>query len=101
MDREKEGERKNRFAWVADALPKLPPRIRELRQRHGDAHINECWKRGVVMGEPGWFFARQGVAAIGAPFTGDPAIEHFAAQHVGNDQCLVLIRTKGAADGAA
>ena len=39
----------------------LPARMKELRAEHGPAHVAECWRRGVVQCEPGWFFAREGV----------------------------------------
>lgn len=100
MDENKGKGQGSRFAWLAEAMPKLPTRIRELRAQYGDAHVNDCWKRGVVQAEPGWFFARQGVVAIGAPFVGDPALSDFAAQHLAADQCLVVIKPPGGKHGA-
>lgn len=100
MDREQ--DRRNRFAWVAAAMPLLPARIKALRQEHGDAHINLCWKRGVLEGQPGWFFARQGAVALGAPFEGAAGAADWAGMHLQADQVLVLIRppAQGGSDGA-
>lgn len=89
MDREKKGRG---YEWVMTAMPLLPARIRDLRAQHGDAHINECWKRGVVRGEPGWFFARQGTVSLGAPFTGAEGLADWGAMALKPDQVLVLLR---------
>lgn len=100
MDREKKGRG---YDWVRAAMPLLPARISELRAQHGDAHINECWRRGVVRGERGWFFARQGSVALGAPFDGVDGLADWAGMQLQPDQVIVLVRpaqTKGDADGA-
>lgn len=100
MDKNEEGAKANRWQWLAEAMPKLPARMKELRTEHGPAHVAECWRRGVVRCEPGWFFARQGAVSVGAPFVGDPVLSDFAAQHLQEDQCLVVIRPKEVAHGA-
>jgi hypothetical protein len=99
VDTAEAGKGRKPFAWLAEAMPQLPGRVRELRAEYGDRHVNECWRRGVVGGETGWFFARQGVVTIGAPFVGDPVLSDFAAQHLQADQCLVVIRQPGATHG--
>jgi hypothetical protein len=42
--------------------------MRDKRKEWGKAHVNECWRRGVVQQEPGWFFAREGPLMVGTPF---------------------------------
>lgn len=96
MDKDREQDRKNRFAWVAAAMPLVPARIKALRQEHGDAHVNECWKRGVIAGEPGWFFARQGSVAIGAPFVGKEGAADWGGMQLQPDQVVVLIKPPAA-----
>ena len=48
-------------------MPGLARLMREKRALWGDAHVNECWRRGVVLREPGWLFAIEGALAIGTP----------------------------------
>lgn len=100
MDKKEQGTQNNRWQWLAEAMPLLPARMKQLRAEHGADHVAECWRRGVVQRQPGWFFARQGAVAVGAPFVGDPVLSDFAAQHLQPDQCLVVIRPKGVAHGA-
>lgn len=100
VDNNNQGSKGNRWQWLAEAMPLLPERMKELRKEHGPAHVSECWRRGVVQCEPGWFFARQGAVTVGAPFVGDAVLSDFAAQHLRADQLLVVIRPKEVAHGA-
>ena len=65
--KENPGQRLMRYAWVREAMPGVARLITEKRAQWGDAHVNECWRRGVVERQPGWFFAREGAVAIGTP----------------------------------
>ena len=58
---------KQRFDWLPAQMPRVAALMKSQRQKHGDAHVNECWRRGVVLGEPGWFFAVEGSLAVGVP----------------------------------
>lgn len=100
VDKKEQATKGSRWQWLAEAMPMLPRRMKELRAEHGADHVAECWRRGVVELEPGWFFARQGAVCVGAPFVGDPALSDFASMHLQADQCLVVIRPKGAAHGS-
>jgi len=42
--------------------------VAEKRRALGDAHVNLCWKHGVELLEPGWFYAREGALSIGVPW---------------------------------
>lgn len=61
------GEGKQTFAWLPAQMPHVVVLVRERRKADGAAHVNECWRRGVLLGEPGWFYAREGAVAVGTP----------------------------------
>lgn len=84
----------NRWAWLPTAMPGVARLMAQRRRELGDAHVAECWRRGVLQGEPGWFFAREGALAVGAPpdHTADPALANFAAAHVTSTQALLVLR---------
>lgn len=88
----------NRWAWVPAAMPNVARLMQERRRRHGDAHVNECWKRGVVLGEPGWFYAREGTVSIGTPWE---AFADVALWQATATQGLLIMRDPpGTTDGA-
>lgn len=76
-------------------MPGVAKLIAERRRALGNAHVNECWSRGVVGGEPGWFFAREGALAVGTPWD-DPVLANFAAAQVTATQALLVLRPKEA-----
>ena len=65
----------SRWNWLPTAMPKVAKLIREKRVSMGDAHVNECWQRGVVKGEPGWFFAREGPLMVGVPWRPEDMVQ--------------------------
>lgn len=68
MDNKEESAKKaNRWTWLPAVMPGVARLLREKRSQFGDAHVNECWRRGVIDGEPGWFFAMEGTLAVGVP----------------------------------
>ncbi len=79
-----------RLALIRDAMPGVARNIADKRRTLGDAHVNECIKRGLA-GEPGWFFAREGAIAIGTPWD-DPVLANFAALQITASQALVVLR---------
>ena len=89
-------ESRKRFDWLPAEMPVVTDMVRRNRRQHGDAHVNECWKRGVINGEPGWFFAREGTLAIGTPWKDDPVMVDLAAYAVPPKGAILLIRTPGA-----
>lgn len=92
--------KRKRFDWLPVEMPGVARLVAEKRRLFGDQHVNECWKRGVLQLEPGWFFAREGALAVGAPFVGDPELANFAAAKVTSSQALLVIREPGASHGA-
>ena len=86
------GKEPRRFDWLPNAMPGVARLMRERRAQLGDAHVNECWKRGVIEREPGWFFAREGALAVGTPW---PAIADVAGWQVARTQALLITREAG------
>lgn len=90
-------------------MPGVARLMREQRRLHGEAHLAECWRRGMA-GEPGFFFAREGAVAIGTPSADDAELANFAAQAIPSGGALLVIGKpgqagtltcrEGAADGA-
>jgi hypothetical protein len=57
---------------MAQHMPQCTAELREIREAGEGAHLDECWRRGVLGGEPGWFFAREGPISLGTPFDAPP-----------------------------
>ena len=90
-------KKEGRFAWMPDAMPGVAKLVAEKRRRWGDAHVTACIQRGL-RGEPGWFFAREGAIAVGAPWD-EPVMANFAALNVTATQALVVMREPEIANG--
>lgn len=86
MDRERKD-----WSWLPAQMPGVAKLMADKRASYGNAHVNECWKRGVVMGEPGWFFAREGALAVGTPWD-TPVLANFAALQITSSQALVVMK---------
>jgi len=54
------------WAFVKEHMPGVVRLLKEKRDKGQSAHVDECWRRGVVKGEAGWFFASEGGVHIGA-----------------------------------
>lgn len=86
----------NRWGWLPREMPSVSKMVASERKQLGDDHVNECWRRGMA-GEPGWFFAREGVIAIGTPWAlDDPGVASFAALQL-EGAAMVMLRPKGGA----
>ena len=81
---------KNRWSWLPAMMPTVARLMAERRAQHGPAHMAECWRRGVLLQEPGWFFAREGALAVGTPFD-DPMLRDFGALIVKPGQALLMV----------
>lgn len=79
----------NKWGWLPGQMPGVARLMADRRRNLGPAHVAECWKRGVVMGEPGWFFAREGSLAVGTPW---PDIADIAGWSVTPSQALLCMR---------
>ena len=81
-------------------MPGVRALIAEKRKDWGAAWVAECWKRGVVMQEPGWFFAREGAVAVGTPPTADEGLLGFAFS-MGAAPFLYMLKPKDGPHGTA
>jgi hypothetical protein len=86
-----------RWDWLPALMPGVAGLMKAARQRDGDAHVRECWKRGVLQREPGWYFAREGAIAVGVPWA---EIADLAGWQVTRTQAVLLLRPKERAHGA-
>jgi len=48
-------------------MPQVALQMAAKRKALGTAWVNTCWRRGVVNGEPGWFWAAEGPLTLGSP----------------------------------
>lgn len=87
------------WKWLPAAMPGVAQKIAEKRKTMGSEHVNLCWRRGVVEGTPGWFFAREGTLAVGTPWD-EPELVNFAAAQITSTQVLVMLRPVEAAGAA-
>ena len=95
MDKEKEEARKQRWDWLPQHMPGVVKLMSEKKRELGPDWVNECWRHGVVQGEPGWFFAGEGALMVGTMWD-DAAVIAFAAARVTRSQALVVLRPKEA-----
>jgi hypothetical protein len=100
MDNSKEPAKS--WNWMPQHMPGVAKLVREKRAQMGDAHVNECFKRGVVLGEAGWFFAREGTLSIGV-LAVERQHAYFEGLHITPTQALLVIREpdKDAGNGTA
>lgn len=93
-------DKKQTFDWLPAQMPRVATLAKARRAVVGDAHFNECWRRGVVLCEPGWFFAREGGISIGTP---DARWAYPELEALPNPEqaALLMLRDKGVSDGAA
>ena len=87
------------WSWLPAVMPGVAKLMRARRAEHGDAHVNTCWHRGVVMGEPGWFYAWEGSLSVGTPFDLE-ALLILVKQSGTPRAAMLMTRTPGGTDGA-
>lgn len=92
-------DKKLNWDWLPAFMPGVARQMKDKRREWGDRHVNECWKRGVVQREPGWFFAAEGALTVGAPFP-DPDLQAQLLPVYTATQSLLIMRTPGVAHGA-
>ena len=88
---QKSADDKSRFGWLPRMMPGVAKLVRERRVKHGERHVDECFRRGVVNGEPGWFFAREGTVSIGVLEVGRTMPE-FEGLHLAATQAMLVMR---------
>lgn len=55
------------WAFMVEHMPGVISRIKEGRAKGEGAHIDMCWRRGVVELQPGWFWAYEAGVSVGVP----------------------------------
>lgn len=83
---------KRDWSWLPAQMPRVAALVAEHKRGLGDAHVSECWQRGVVKGEPGWFYAKQGSLAVGTPW---PEIADAVMAVLQDGQAMVWLRPPG------
>jgi len=51
---------------LLELMPQVNRRLAEKRRELGADHVRECWRRGVLNGEPDQFFVAEGAITLGA-----------------------------------
>jgi hypothetical protein len=69
--------------------------VKERRAQHGAEHVNECWRRGVIGDEPGYFYAAEGGEHVGV-LPDDPVIRRFAELELSPAQALLVMKEPAA-----
>jgi hypothetical protein len=98
MDRE-QGKGK-RWDWLPQHMPGVAKLLAEKRIEFGDAHVNQCWKRGVIEKQPGWFFAREGAIAVGTAWPAGDPMAGVASWQLTATQATLIIRDPEVVHGA-
>lgn len=55
------------WSWLPRHMPAVAGLIDVKRREVGREWVAECWRKGVIEGLPGWFFAAEGPLAVGVP----------------------------------
>jgi len=74
------------WSWMATHMPAVVGMLKEERRRGGGQLIDECWKRGVRDGEPGWFYAHENSVSVGVPspeLLADPTLQEISRMFPG------------------
>lgn len=94
------GSNNNRWSWLPSMMPGVSKLMAEKRAQYGAEHVKQCWHRSVVLGEPGWLYAREGPISIGTPFEGDPALSEAALPNYTRTQAILIMRNPEHGHGA-
>jgi hypothetical protein len=98
-----DGKPKSKASWafMVDHMPQCVAYIKRARSKGEGAHIDLCWRRGVVERQPGWFWAYEGGVSVGVPdlqMLGDPNMSDVLKRFP--DLNLVMLRDKEKIDAA-
>lgn len=62
-----DGKPKLSWQWMTEHMPRVVALLKEERKAGRGSHVDDCWRRGVVGGEPGLFWATEGAVSVGVP----------------------------------
>lgn len=96
MDSSGKTEGRSRWQWLPAMMPRVAQLMAERRRELGAEHVALCWQRGVLEQLPGWFYAREGAIAVGAPFVGDPEFDEDKLPRYTPGQAVLVLRQPGA-----
>lgn len=91
-------DEKRDWSWLPAHMPGVRKLMAERRRTMGDAHVNLCWRRGVLEAAPGWFFAREGSLAVGVPWVGDPVLDQYTRGELPAGSVFLALRPVGVPD---
>ena len=92
---------KRAWAFMVERMPRTVARIKEARAKGQGAHVDTCWRRGVVELQPGWFWAYEAGVSVGVPaldMVGDATVQHVLANHPGAS--VLMLKDMSAQEGA-
>ena len=95
-----DSKQKPRFDWLPEQMPGVAKLMAAQRAKHGAEHVAECWRRGVMQLEPGWFYAREGALAVGTPWSAaiDAHVAVGVAWQAGQALLVLLDKASGKPD---
>jgi hypothetical protein len=93
-------EMKQTFDWLPAQMPGVAVLMKSRRAKDGNAHLNECWRRGVVDAQPGWFFAREGALAVGVPDPSWLKWPELEGVPGADTKAFLMMRDRESTDGA-
>jgi hypothetical protein len=83
-------DKKQDWSWLPAQMPGVAKLMASKRAELGADHVRECWKRGVVQRERGWFYAAEGALAVGTPFDEPDLQPHTLPQYTAGQAVLIL-----------
>jgi hypothetical protein len=92
---------KSVWAFMAERMPRTVARMKEARSKGQGAHLDACWRNGVIDLKPGWFWAYEAGVSIGVPDEGllaTPAVQQLMSQFPGGS--ILLLKDMPAQEGA-
>lgn len=66
-----DGGAKLSWEWMTQHMPRVVALMRGEREAGRGSQLNECWRAGVVRGEPGQFWASEGRVSVGTAPAGE------------------------------
>lgn len=92
---------KRAWAFMVERMPKTVAHIKEARAKGQGAHVDACWRAGVLELKPGWFWAYEAGVSVGVPspeFVADPVVQALLRDHPGMN--VFMLRDMAAVQGA-
>lgn len=95
-------DRKQDWKWLPSQMPTVAKMLSDKKSELGAEWVNTCWRRGVVEGQPGWFFAAERALAVGTPWADAPGVDVWLGLRQAQQlqPCLLVLREKEGGDGA-